>query len=57
MGQEFKSGFQRKATKYKVMNLLTFDIKEWYIEQHGIIGKDAAFNDVLKREKISVVKF
>lgn len=39
------------------MNLLTFDIEEWYVEQQGTIGKDVALNDVLKREKMSVVKF
>lgn len=38
------------------MYILTFDIEEWYIKQHGTMGKDVAFNDVLKREKISVVK-
>lgn len=39
------------------MNLLTFDIEEWYIEQPGTMGKDVALNDVLEREKMSIVEF
>lgn len=39
------------------MNVLTFDIEEWYIEQQSTIGKEVALNDDIKWKKMPVVKF